>query len=209
MPGIPVHNGIARLHYVFVERNVERVARQFGTQISQDCVESSLVQKALGRFPQRFVRDVSPPAPHESPYRWVNHDFSLPQLPPRREPPKPVIKIEIAAEMENTLELGQAQGMIEPGAAVQQGHAAHPVRVLVEDQEIEWPIEPAQQGERDVMKVARAVIRQTWKFPAIGQSFTAFALETVISAKRASQANSLPPISERNHFRTASARELL
>ena len=43
-----------------------------------------------------------------------------------------------------------------PGAAVQKGHANHPVGMLVNNQEIERRREPTEKGQCDMMEVTRA-----------------------------------------------------
>ena len=54
-------------------------------------------------------------------------------------------------------EVRRPQGVPQPRPAVEERDAAHPVGVLVQHQQVERLADPAQQGEGDVVEVARAV----------------------------------------------------
>src|SRR5207245_1172493 len=49
---------------------------------------------------------------------------------------------------------------VDPGAAVQERQPAHPVGMVVQDHQVEGLGDPPEQGQRDVMKIARAQQRQ-------------------------------------------------
>src|SRR5215475_3460892 len=109
---------------------------------------------AMSRFEQRLMGQVRPRAlAVSSPSRNYGYASGV-QIAPRGQPAVKVVEVEIAAHVKDAPEVRQPQRVPQPGAAVHHGDAAHPIRVFVNDQEIEWPVQASQQRRRDVMKIA-------------------------------------------------------
>src|SRR5271154_172569 len=69
---------------------------------------------------------------------------------------KAVVEIQLTADVKDLAHVRQLGRVIQPGAAVQERNAAHPIRMLVEHEQVTWLHEPAHECQRDVMEVAGA-----------------------------------------------------
>ena len=89
-------------------------------------------------------------------------DSDLPrtQQGPRRHPAVVVVEIDITADVENALHHGVLGRMVDPRAAVQERHAAHPVGVVIDDEQIERLRDPANKREANVVEIPRAAEHQ-------------------------------------------------
>jgi hypothetical protein len=118
-----------------------------------------------------------------------------------------IIKINITADVENSLAVRQLCAMLHPGAAVQERDTSHPVRMIVENEKVKRPVETPEQGERDVMKVSRAVKDARRRRVAGRHSVRERPLEGAKAAKRTGQTNSRAPVLHRNYARLKGCHE--
>src|SRR5438874_1966630 len=96
-----------------------------------------------------------PPEPGvERANRRHGDDLAALQLGLRCEPAITVAEILVAAEVEDAPHVRELGRVVQPGTAVKDRYAAHPVRVLVENEQVERLPHAAQEGKREVMKIA-------------------------------------------------------
>src|SRR5208337_3090285 len=88
---------------------------------------------------ERVDGDPGPAAANELALRGEDRDPAGLDFVPGGEPAVRVVEIELSPAVEHAVEIGQPQRVPQPGSTVQKGNAPHPVRVLVQDQQVERP----------------------------------------------------------------------
>src|SRR5262249_53819763 len=112
---------------------------------------------------------------------------------------EPIVEIEIAAEVRDVPKVGQPQRVAQPRSAVKHWHAAHPIGMLVEDQQVEWLAQAAQESKRHVVEIAGAVQSQPRIVRAAVEQLVTRTLETIESSKGTGNPNAWAPVSETYH----------
>src|SRR5262249_25661550 len=141
-------------------------------------------------------------AAYELPDGGVRRNFPVAQLAPRGKPAEYVVEIQFAAQMEHAPNVWKSQRVEKPAAAVQYGHAAHPVGMLIDDEQVERLAQPPEQRERDMVKIAGAVERQNRLGGSWVQTFFQMALKAPVRAERTAYPDAWSPIPKRHDFRS-------
>src|SRR5262249_45751166 len=118
------------------------------------------------------------------------------------------IKIHIAAHMEYALAMRQSHRMVYPRAAVQERNSPHPVRMIVEDQEVKRPIQSPEQCECRMMKVSGTVKRATSFCRVARQPLRQRLFKRAKTAEGAGQTNAWAPVFHWNDRRLQTRHEL-
>ena len=95
------------------------------------------------------------PAPETANGR-EHDDLASIQFIPGGQPLKIIVEIHVAADVKNLLHLRKPGGMMKPGSTVKERDMPHPVRVIVNHQQIHRPALTVQQSQADMMKIAGA-----------------------------------------------------
>src|ERR1043165_4147412 len=138
---------------------------------------------------QRLLGQMTPEALAETAHGRDGHDFAGMDPLGRGQAAKVIVEIGGAAEVENAADIGQAGGVMQPSAAVQKRHAAHPVGMFVENEQIAGLPEPAEEGEGDMVEIAGADERNHGFGVGRAQEVIELAFKTVEALPAASQAN--------------------
>src|SRR5262245_48688623 len=99
--------------------------------------------------------------------------------------------------MVHLLKIWKPESVMQPCAAVHERHASHPVRVLVENEQVERHAHAAEEGVRDMVEIAGAIQRQVRSVRIIRQPFFTGALKSAECGEGTTHSNARSPIFKR------------
>src|SRR5262249_16851081 len=118
-----------------------------------------------------------------------------------------IVEVEIAADVNDTLQIRQLERMPEPRAAVHDGNGAHPVGMLVDHEQVERLFNAAQEGQRYMVKISGAEKRER-RLVASANNLTKLLLETSKRVEAAGQPNPRAPTAKVHYFGVKTAEEI-
>src|SRR5262249_4815609 len=137
-------------------------------------------------------------------------DLPRPQSRPGGHPAVAVIEIHVAAHVEDSNDVRQSGRVIEPGAAVEERHAAHPVGVGIKHEQGYRLRQAPDKGQTDVVKVAGTEEgHASCRIVRVAQELPEGGFEASEAPEAAGQPDGRCPGAERVYFGLAATQEIL